>query len=79
MLNKTEENKIKGFMADEMMAGAVKKVLTETFLRSQKTADVNTLAAERIALILLDEAYKELKRYSNPQGQKERSIDNPGL
>ena len=65
MLNLTEKIKIKAFLSDEIMFNAVTKVLRESFLKSSGTSDVQTLAAERIAINRLASGCKELKTYSN--------------
>lgn len=81
MLNETQKHKIKGFMADEMMSNAVKYVLREVFLkeRGNKDTDVQTLAAERLAIILLEEGFKELKKYSKETKQEPQEGANVGL
>ena len=64
MLNLTEKNKIKGFLADEIMSNAVKNVLRESFLKDRK-GDVQMLASQMLAVNLLDEGFKELRKNAN--------------
>ena len=66
-------------MADKIMSNAVKEVLRETFLQNHGTKDVNTLAAERIAISLLDIGFKELKKYSAKAEQEIKELNNVGL
>ena len=79
MLNLTEKSKIKNFMSDKIMSNAVKNVLREAFLKSQKTTDVQTLAAERMAINLLEEGFKELQKHSNKEKNERENVDNVGL
>lgn len=66
-------------MADEIMVDAVKKVLLKTFTKDHGTTDVQTLAAERIATILLEDGFKELKKYSIKAEQEIKELNNVGL
>ena len=61
------------------MSNAVKNVLREAFLKSQKTTDVQTLAAERMAINLLEEGFKELQKHSNKEKNERENVDNVGL
>ena len=74
MLNPTEKQKIKSFLADKVMSNAVKSVLMDSFLKNSKNTDVQTLAAERIALNLLDEGFKELNKYANKTERTEKKV-----
>jgi len=78
MLNQTQKNKIRGFMSDEMMSDAVRVVLEGTF-KKKRNDDVGTLAAQMMALNLLEEVFKELSRYLNETAKEKKSVDNPGL
>jgi len=73
MLNSTQKDKIKRFLADKTMSNSVKEVLRESFLKSQGNTDVYTLAAERLAVILLDQGFKELSKFAN-QTEKEEIV-----
>lgn len=66
-------------MADETMSNTIKKVLRETFLKDSGVRDVYTLASERIAINLLEEGFKELKKYSNETKKLEKDTKNIGL
>lgn len=61
-MNLTEQEKIKRFVSDETMSNAVHSVLLGAFLRPRKDNDVQILAASRIAIDLLEEGWKELKK-----------------
>jgi hypothetical protein len=65
MLNSTEKNKIKRFLADKVMADTIEKIFLASFLKKSGNTDVQTLAAERIAINLLEEGFKDLRKYAN--------------
>lgn len=79
MPDKTQQHKIKSFLADRIMTDAVKSVLRETFLKSSGAQEVQTLAAERMAINLLEEGFKELKKFSNKAQQEIKEAGNVGL
>lgn len=58
-----QQEKIARFLKDEIMSNAVYDTLLSTFLEGTKTTDVQTLAAERIAITLLQNGWKTLERY----------------
>lgn len=62
-MNQTQEEKLKRFVSDSVLLEAVKEVLMECYLRPRKDADVQVLAASRIAIDMLREAWKELLSY----------------
>ena len=66
--------KLKRFAHDKVMFESVKTVLLKSFLKDRKNTDVNTLAAERIAIILLEEGFKELQRYSEVEREPIKRI-----
>lgn len=73
-----DKEKIIKFVNDNDMCEAVKSVLLKTFLKS-KGDNVNYLAASMIAVGLLDEAFKELKKVGLEQIKEEKSRTNVGL
>ena len=79
MLNNNEQHKIKAFTADKVMSNAVKKVLMEVFIKDSGTTDVQTLASEKIAILLLQRGFNELKKYSNIADQEVKKIIQVGL
>ena len=74
-----QQAKIKRFLDDKAMSAAVKEIILATFLKKKPVTDVQMLAASRIAIDLLDEAYKELEKYAVIQEDKERELTQPGL
>lgn len=62
-MDKTQEEKIRLFMNDKVMSAAVYDMLLKAFIKPSDRADVNVLAASRIAIDLLQESWKELKKF----------------
>jgi hypothetical protein len=66
MIQEKKENLIK-FIRDERMSRTIKEFLKDCFLEESNAKDVNLLAAERIAINLLAEAWKKLETYKNEE------------
>ena len=62
-MDKTQEEKIRLFINDKVMSAAVYDMLLKSFIKPSDRADVNVLAASRIAIDLLQESWKELKKF----------------
>lgn len=76
-MDATQQERVSRFMRDEVTSNAVYDLLLLTFLEGTKTTDVNTLAAERIAITLLQEAWRKLERFrtkEKPESQNNRQI-----
>lgn len=71
--------KIKRFLADKVMSQSVRDVLTSSFLKNRGQRDVHTLAAERLAIDLLDSAWKELERIASAEPREMSETKNPGI
>lgn len=76
-MNKAEQEKIKKFILDETLQKAVYNSLLDSFLKP-RSGDVYTLAASRIAIDLLQEAWGKMKRVSSEIEQM-KTGQNPGL
>lgn len=70
------DEKLRRFMQDVAMHTAVYDLLLETFTTSTKDKDVHTLAAERIAINLLQKSWKELEKFKVTK--KEEKLSNQG-
>lgn len=79
MDQRTKQEKIARFLADKTMSDAVYGVLLDTFLERDTSLDVQTLAAERIAINNLQDAWKVLERYKAESERQPRSSSNPGI
>lgn len=75
----TEKTKIVRFLNDESMSNAVHEVLLRSFLKPSALADVNMLAASRIAIDLLEDAWKELGKYKSQEKRDVQAGTNVGL
>lgn len=78
-MDETQKEKINRFLSDEVMAGAVKKVLVDAFLKDRGDKDVQTLAASRIAIDLLEDGWKTLNKVKNKEEKEDKLSSNPGL
>lgn len=78
-MDSQKQEKLKRFCNDTVMSEAVYSVLLRTFLKSQGDADVNVLAAERIAITLLDDAWKELWKFKNTDDFEPKKVVQVGL
>jgi len=61
------------------MSESVKAVMLKAFLKTSGNKDVQTLAAERIAIDLLEEAYRELNKYASQEEKEEKILTQVGL
>lgn len=71
--------RIERFMADPLLSSAVKDVIMASYLKKAKSNDVNYLAASRIAIDLLEEAWDILGRYSQSDENGVKNEGNVGL
>lgn len=62
-------------MSDRDLQTAVRQAITEHYLKSNKSTDVNYLAAKMIAIELLNTAWKEMGKQSD---RKELSTVDSG-
>ncbi len=61
------------------MSDAIYEVLSASFLKASKTDDVQTLAAERLAINLLQEGWKELKKLKSEAPREDKGSIQVGL
>jgi hypothetical protein len=60
-----KKERIKRFIADKMTSDFVRESLRESFLKSRGNRDVYILAAERIAIELLDDGFRDMERIAH--------------
>lgn len=77
-MDELKRQKIKRFLEDEVMSEAVYGIILKTFLKPQK-GDVQILAASRIAIDLLDEAWKELSKLKSDEDNEDNIKVQVGL
>jgi hypothetical protein len=79
-MNEFEINKIERFMGDREMSDAVYKAILNVFLDDKKgLMEVNVLAASRLAVTFLREAWKEMERFEPKKTVDKEEIGNVGL
>lgn len=71
--------RIARFMMDKDTAEAVRDHITMTFLRKRSGDDVHIKAAERVAIDLLFEAWKELEKVQLQKEEDKREFKQVGL
>lgn len=76
-----KKEKVKRFLADTLMSIAVYDIILQTFLypKRDQSDSVELLAAERIAIRLLKEAWSELEKFKNKTESEKREIEQIGL
>jgi hypothetical protein len=70
--------KLKRFALDKTMNEAVYDVLRQFFLKKRGISDVQMLATERLALFLLEEAWRDVQKYGQDE-KKKKNEGNVGL
>lgn len=70
-LIKEEKARLQRLNTDRATIEALKKLFLNAFTNKSHGADVNVLAAERLAIELLGEAFKELSRIQSDTDEKE--------
>lgn len=68
-ITETDRVRIGRLLMDSDLSGAIYDVLLTTFLKKRDHADVQMAAAERIAIDLLNDGWKELEK-CRPEGEK---------
>lgn len=69
-INNQQKSKIKRFVDDADLSNAVYEVILNSFLKSKPNRDVYQLAASRLAIDLLDEAWRDLDGFKNELDEK---------
>lgn len=78
-MNQYRKEKIQRFLDDEAMEMAVYDTLMEVFTRKNQSGDVNLLASERIAINLIQDAWKEMRRLQREKKQEQKELKQVGL
>jgi hypothetical protein len=73
-----EQEKISRFMNDTLLQKTVYGIMLKTFLEPQK-GDVQILAASRIAIDLLQKAWKDMEKYKTIKDEEVRNVGQVGL
>lgn len=75
---KEQEQKIKGFINDRQMSGAVYAVLLESFLK-ERTKDVHIMAAAYLAVDFLKQAWRDMERIGHEEEKEAVKLKQIGL
>ena len=78
-MDKAKTEKITRFVMDEALVDAVYGVLLDSFLKKRERANVQMAAAERVAIDLLGDAWKELDKYKKNNEQEPVITKQVGL
>jgi len=78
-MSELQKEKIRRFLADPVMYETIRGVITRTFLKPKGEENVQLLAAERIAINLLEEAFKELERHKAEEDKDVNKLKQVGL
>ena len=78
-MSDNDRAKIRKFLGDKEMSEAVKRVMFSTFIKDSKIRNVEVMAAERLAINLLNEAFKELERAKESAKAPITKLTQPGL
>lgn len=62
-MDETQKNKIQQFINDKLMTVVIYDFIRGCFLKNKGQRDVQTLAAERLAVDLLGESFLELEKF----------------
>lgn len=75
MNNQLKQEKLTRFVNDEAMSQAVYKLLVDKFLSDNIVNEVNVLAASRLSVKFLNEAWRELETYKVTKTDEKTSIN----
>ncbi len=78
-MNEHEKQKIQNFLNDKVMSQAVYNAIREEFLSDNIKNDVQVLAASRLAVGFLKEAFKRMERFKKEDKPEQESESNVGL
>jgi len=74
-----KRERVTRFLNDRAMSQTVYQILLDTFVKERESTDVNTLAAQKIAIDLLQEAWKVINKIKNEQQAIHITKNQPGL
>lgn len=67
------------FVSDKIMYDTVKTVIQNSFLKKSSSESVHTLAAERIAIDLLSDAFRELDKFAAQEQREHKDKPTPHI
>lgn len=78
-MDETKKAKITRFLDDRIMSDSVRDVIFNSFLKPKPLCDVNLLAASRLAIDLLQEAWHDLERFRDNKENEKKPLKQIGL
>ncbi len=78
-MDKGKEERIKRFINDKAMSDAVYEVLLNTFLTPCNPKEVQFLAASRISIDMLREAWKAFVKYDDNEIKTQKNVGQIAL
>ena len=75
-LNENQKTKIRMFLHDYAMVGILQDVMRDSFMKKRECSDVQILAASRLAIDYLDDAFKDLRRFSVEDSISDKEFKN---
>lgn len=75
-MDNLEKEKLNQFANDTAMNRAVRKLIESAILKPKGNKDVNYLAAERVALDVVAEAWKDLDKFKPESDREDRVVTN---
>jgi hypothetical protein len=79
MFNDIKQSKIDKFLNDETLVEVIYSEIKKELLKSHNCMEVNVLAAERLAIMYFDEAWKSLLKNKTKVQQENKQIVQVGL
>jgi hypothetical protein len=74
-LNQTQKEKVSRFLDDKMLSETIYGIMLESFLKTRK-GDVQVLAASRLSIDYLQDAWKDLLKYKNETQEESSKVSN---
>lgn len=74
-----QQEKLMRFLQDELMSRTVRQVLIDSFLKKRERNSIEELAAARIAIDLLEDAWKEIERYKQVEPKERKVLTQVGM
>jgi hypothetical protein len=78
-MDNLKKEKLHKFANDQVMLDAVREIMEGAILSKKGSRDVYVLAAERIAIDVLTEAWKEIARFKLVEEEGEKITKQVGL
>lgn len=78
-LDNTQRDKIQRFMSDKVTSDTIRYVIERSFLKPLKGVSVHELAAARLAVDMLDDAWEELRKSRAVPQDNLEAKRNPGV